>query len=294
MFCFLKAFSPFLHTANPNPNPRASDPTQHALYQDIIYNISWNSLSSTALNNAPAKLMGYLNIQTMNQKVSPCARLVSWNCFPYLLGELVLFSVSLYNIVPLQRDNGSRVHYSRVSKLLGVLRPVDHYGYIRAIITEGNVKISVCLSLSIFVCLSVCLSVSRPLARSHLLCFHLLCGYFSFIVLAPSITIMVDSFRLSNCFLLTAERLTNFDILVYRQKLSFDESPKVADDIKCNWQLFRGKPPVGVALIFACRRILKGQYITILKDPPESLELCEVQVFGYSYRGELLIYFVFT
>ena len=151
-------------------------------------------------------------------------------------------------------------------------------------------SLSVCLCLSLSVCLSICLS----LARSYLLCFHLLCGYFSFIVLAPSITIMVDSFRLSNCFLFTAERLTNFDILVYRQKLSFDESPKVADDIKCTWQLFTGKPPVGLALNFICRRIMKGHYITILKDPPESLELCEVQALGYSYRGELLIYFVFT
>lgn len=44
----------------------------------------------------------------------------------------------------------------------------------------------------------------------------------------------------------------------------------------------------------ACSEEIKGRFLTILKDPPEPLELCEVQAFGYSYRGELLIYFVLT
>ena len=53
---------------------RAGDTTQHALYEDIIFREILYVLY-TALNHAPAKLMGYLDIQTMNQKVNPSSSL---------------------------------------------------------------------------------------------------------------------------------------------------------------------------------------------------------------------------
>ena len=42
-----------------------------------------------------------------------------------------------------------------------------------------------------------------------------------------------------------------------------------------------------------CRREMKGKYATIVKEPPDPLELCQVQVVGYSFQGNIFLLCVF-
>ena len=90
-------------------------------------------------------------------------------------------------------------------------------------------------------------------------------------------------------FLFTVERLTNFQILVHNQE-QFTEQSTVTQDMKCSTK-FRDSFSTGQRLKIPCGGEINGRYVTILQDPPEPLEFCEVQVYGYSFRGNMVLYF---
>ena len=37
-----------------------------------------------------------------------------------------------------------------------------------------------------------------------------------------------------------------------------------------------------------CLREMRGRYVTIVKEPPEALAFCEVEAFGYIFRGKII------
>ena len=72
----------------------------------------------------------------------------------------------------------------------------------------------------------------------------------------------------------------------------YRSNPRVDDKNKC--ASFNGLFRTGQTKKFDCPREMRGKYVTIVKEPPEALEFCEVEVFGYSFKGKMLLYFSLT
>ena len=71
----------------------------------------------------------------------------------------------------------------------------------------------------------------------------------------------------------------------------YRSNPQVDDKNKC--ASFNGLFRTGQTKKIDCPREMRGKYVTIVKEPPEALEFCEVEVFGYSFKGKMLLYFRF-
>ena len=68
----------------------------------------------------------------------------------------------------------------------------------------------------------------------------------------------------------------------------YRSDPRVDDKNKC--ASFKGLFRTGQTKKIDCLREMRGKYVTIVKEPPEALEFCEVEVFGYSFNGKMLYF----
>ena len=66
----------------------------------------------------------------------------------------------------------------------------------------------------------------------------------------------------------------------------YRSNPRVDEKNKC--ASFNGRFRNGERKKIDCLREMRGRYVTIVKEPPEPLELCEVEVFGYIFRGKII------
>ena len=88
-------------------------------------------------------------------------------------------------------------------------------------------------------------------------------------------------------FLRTAVFLRNFTVMVHMEDI-YRSNPRVDEKNKC--ASFNGVFRNGERKKIDCLREMKGKYVTIVKEPPEPLEFCQVQVVGYSFRGKMFIF----
>ena len=72
----------------------------------------------------------------------------------------------------------------------------------------------------------------------------------------------------------------------------YRSDPRVDEKNKC--ASFNGRFRNGQTKKIDCLREMRGKYVTIVKEPPDALEFCEVEVFGYIFRGKIITaYFCF-
>ena len=72
----------------------------------------------------------------------------------------------------------------------------------------------------------------------------------------------------------------------------YRSNPRVDEKNKC--ASFNGMFRSGERKKLDCLREMKGKYATIVKEPPEPLELCQVQVVGYSFQGNRFLLCMFS
>ena len=99
------------------------------------------------------------------------------------------------------------------------------------------------------------------------------------------------SFTFGTRLLWTAYKLTNFTIMVHMEDI-YRSNPRVDEKNKC--ASFNGMFRSGERKKLDCLREMKGKYATIVKEPPEPLELCQVQVVGYSFQGNRFLLCMFS
>ena len=98
------------------------------------------------------------------------------------------------------------------------------------------------------------------------------------------------NFSFTKLVLWTAKYLTNFTIMVHMEDI-YRSNPRVDEKNKC--ASFKGMFRNGERKQIDCLREMKGKYVTIVKEPPGPLEFCQVQVMGYSFRGNMFLWCMF-
>ena len=66
----------------------------------------------------------------------------------------------------------------------------------------------------------------------------------------------------------------------------YRSNPRVDEKNKC--ASFKGRFRNGQTKKIDCLREMRGRYVTIVKEPPEALAFCEVEAFGYIFRGKII------